>query len=55
MNNQLRELELAEEEEIRRILAVLTDQVSEHYHQLLNNQNLMTELDVINAKRAAFC
>ena len=50
MNNQLRELELAEEEEIRRILAVLTDQVSEHYHQLLNNQNLMTELDVINAK-----
>ena len=50
MNNQLKELELAEEAEIQRILQKLTDQVSEHFHELNNNQNLLAELDVINAK-----
>ena len=50
LNNNLRELELAEEQEIARILSELTSRVSEHYHDLLNNQNLIIELDFIMAK-----
>ena len=50
LNNALRELELAEEQEIARILAELTSRVSEHYDDLLNNQNLIFKLDFIMAK-----
>lgn len=50
MNNELRELELAEQAEIARILKEFTDRVAEHYHEIHNNQELLTELDVINAK-----
>ena len=50
LNNELRELELAERAEIERILAELSSNVAEHFHELVNNQKLLTEMDVIFAK-----
>ena len=50
LNNELRQLELDEKAEINRILAELTDGVSEHYHDLVNNQKLLLELDMFMAK-----
>lgn len=50
LNNELRQLELDEKAEINRILAELSDGVSEVYHDLVNNQKLMLELDVFMAK-----
>ncbi|MCQ2551001.1 MAG: endonuclease MutS2 [Clostridia bacterium] len=50
LNNQLRELEMAEQVEIDRILAELSSGVAEYYHQLLNNQKLLADLDFIMAK-----
>lgn len=50
LNNELRELELAEKAEIERILAELTSAVAEHFHDLINNQKILIELDIIFAK-----
>lgn len=50
LNNELRELELAERVEIERILAELSSAVAEHFHQIMNNQKLLILLDVIFAK-----
>ena len=50
LNNELRQLELQEKAEIERILAELTARVAEHYHDLLNNQKLLVQVDVIMAK-----
>ncbi len=50
MNNELRELELKEQAEIERILAALSSACAEHYHEIINNQKLLTMLDVIFAK-----
>lgn len=50
LNNQLRELELAEKVEVERILAELSSRVNEHYHGLKNNQKLLINLDYIMAK-----
>ena len=50
MNNELRELEIAERAEMDRILGELSLAVSEHFHDLINNQKLMTQLDIIMAK-----
>lgn len=50
LNNELRELELAELAEIERILAELSSAVAEHFHQIMNNQKLLIMLDVIFAK-----
>ena len=50
MNNELRQLELDEKAEIDRILGELSEGVSELYHELVNNQELLLELDMINAK-----
>ena len=50
LNNELRELELAEQREIERILQMLSERVGEHYNELKNNQELLVKLDVINAK-----
>ncbi len=50
LNNELRELELAERAEIERILAELSSNVAEHFHDIMNNQKLLVSLDVIFAK-----
>lgn len=50
LNNELKQLELQEKAEIQRILADLSGRVSEYYHDLLNNQKLLIQLDVIMAK-----
>jgi DNA mismatch repair protein MutS2 len=50
LNNQLRELELAEQGEVQRVLAELSAMVAQWYHPLSNNQKLLVQLDVIFAK-----
>ncbi len=50
LNNELRELELKEQEEIERILADLSLQASAHTDTLAGNQKAMTALDFIFAK-----
>lgn len=50
LNNELRELEIAEETEVARILAELSSAVAEHYHDLKNNQKILVQLDFIMAK-----
>lgn len=50
LNNELRQLELQEKAEIEKILGELSEAVSERYHDLMNNQKLMIDLDVIMAK-----
>ena len=50
LNNQLRELEIAEQEEIQVILSTLSSQAGEHTMALLDNQRTMTQLDFIFAK-----
>ncbi|MEF9921476.1 MAG: endonuclease MutS2 [Anaerovoracaceae bacterium] len=55
LNNELRQLELAEKAEIDRILAELSGNVAEHYHDMVNNQKLLVELDCIQAKGKLSC
>ncbi|MDD5922248.1 MAG: endonuclease MutS2 [Eubacteriales bacterium] len=50
MNNELRELGLAEEAEIQRILESLSNEVGGRARVIRNNQELLTELDFIMAK-----
>ena len=50
MNNSIRELELAEDEEISRILAVLSNECGEHIQELIMNYEAMSRLDFIFAK-----
>lgn len=50
LNNQLKELELKEQDEIEIILANLSLQAAEHTHTLSENQRIMTILDFIFAK-----
>lgn len=50
LNNELRELELAEKAEIERILAELSGDVSAHAAEIINNQKLLVKLDFIFAK-----
>ncbi len=52
LNNQLRELELQEQEEIEEILRTLSAMAAEHAAELLSNQNILTELDFIFARAA---
>ena len=55
LNNELKELMLAEEAEIARILQELSDRVGSCYHDILNNQDIMTRLDFIMAKGKLSC
>lgn len=50
LNNQLKELDMQEEEEIRVILANLSAQAALHTDELSENQKMMTLLDFIFAK-----
>ena len=50
LNNEIRELKLAETEEIARILATLSNQAGEHTKELLINYETLTLLDFIFAK-----
>ena len=50
LNNQLKELELKEQEEIEKILATLSADAALHIPELAANQTLMTQLDFIFAK-----
>ena len=50
LNNQLKELDLQEQEEIEVILAGLSAQAGEHTEELTVNQKMMTLLDFIFAK-----
>ncbi|MFC1541086.1 endonuclease MutS2 [Candidatus Latescibacterota bacterium] len=49
-NNQVRELELAEQAEIHRILIILSDSISEIVDDLEQNQDTLVRLDMISAK-----
>ena len=50
LNNELKELELKEQEEIEIILADLSAQAGAYTQELTNNQKIMTTLDFIFAK-----
>ena len=50
MNNEIRELEMKEQDEIRRILAELSAEAGRSVRQIINNQKYLTKLDVIFAK-----
>ena len=50
LNNQLRELEIEEQEEIQVILSTLSAEAGEHTVALMDNQRTMTRLDFVFAK-----
>ncbi len=52
LNNELRELAIKEQEEIERILAVLSNNAAEYIEQLTDNITVLAELDFIFAKAA---
>lgn len=55
LNNELKELMLSEEAEIAKILQDLSDRVGSCYHDIINNQDLITRLDFIMAKGKMSC
>lgn len=52
LNNDLKELAIKEQEEIERILAVLSNEAAEYIEPLQDNLTTLTELDFIFAKAA---
>ena len=55
LNNELKELTVAEQAEITRILELFSSRVAEHYSEFMNNQKLLADLDFINAKGKLAC
>lgn len=55
LNNELHQLEMDEQAEITRILDLFSSRVAEHYSEIKNNQDLLIELDFINAKGKLSC
>lgn len=52
LNNQMRELEIQEQQEIAKVLATLSVQVEEHAGDIAENQRILTHLDFVFAKAA---
>ncbi len=50
LNNELREMELAEKKEIQRILEAFSQRIGQIYQELLNNQKLLVQMDFIFSK-----
>lgn len=50
MNNEIRELEMKEQDEIRRILTELSAEAGKSVRRIINNQKYLMKLDVIFAK-----
>ena len=50
LNNELRELEIAEQQEIEKVLAALSEMLSPHTESLRYNRSAVTELDFIFAR-----
>lgn len=50
LNNDLKELAMKEQDEIERILAVLSNQTAEHMEEILEDFRILTKLDFIFAK-----
>ncbi len=50
LNNQMRELEVQEQEEIVKVLASLSVQVEQHSEDIAENQRILTQLDFAFAK-----
>ncbi len=50
LNNDRKELSIKEQEEIERILAILSNQTAEHMEEILENFHILTQLDFIFAK-----
>lgn len=50
INNEIRELQIREQEEIQRILAELSAECGQAVRRIINNQKFLTQLDVIFAK-----
>lgn len=50
LNNELRELEIAEKVEIERIIAELSSRIGEHAVIIKNNQDILLQLDMFMAK-----
>lgn len=50
LNNDLKELSIKEQEEIERILAILSNQTADYMEEILENFRILTKLDFIFAK-----
>lgn len=50
MNNRLRQAQIEERQEVRRVLAALSDLIRPYQQQIADNERLIGHLDLINAK-----
>lgn len=50
INNQIRLLRLEEKHEVERILTEITTQIAGRSHEIAENQDVLTEIDVLHAK-----
>ena len=50
LNNELRELQVREQDEIEKILAIISNKIAESAEGIIRNYELLTEIDFILAK-----